>query len=79
MGVDDTFVLPDSYNNAYRAMGDAVAVPVVAWLSDNLLIPIAETHCPVISLRLDTVENRLSAELEHRANAMAKAWDLATF
>jgi DNA (cytosine-5)-methyltransferase 1 len=42
MGVPDTFVLPDRYNDAYKAMGDAVVVPVVEWLSDHLLRPIAE-------------------------------------
>jgi hypothetical protein len=41
MGVPDTFWLPDNYNNAYFAMGDAVAVPVVAWLSEHLLVPLA--------------------------------------
>jgi len=39
MGVPDTFWLPGSYNDAYLAMGDAVAVPVVAWLSTHLLLP----------------------------------------
>jgi len=42
MGVPDDFQLPDAYNDAYRAMGDGVAVPVVSWLSENLLFPIAE-------------------------------------
>lgn len=42
MGVPDSFWLPDHYNNAYRAMGDGVAVPVVSWLSKHLLIPLAE-------------------------------------
>lgn len=41
MGVPDTFWLPDSYNNAYRAMGDGVVVPVVRWLGPHLLTPIA--------------------------------------
>ena len=42
MGVPDSFWLPDRYNDAYRAMGDGVAVPAVRWLSDNLLVPLAE-------------------------------------
>lgn len=41
MGIPDTFLLPGSLNDAYRAMGDGVAVPVVRWLSDQLLEPIA--------------------------------------
>ena len=42
MGVPDDFWLPVRYNDAYRAMGDGVAVPAVRWLSDNLLAPLAE-------------------------------------
>ena len=42
MGVPDKFKLPNTYNDAYRAMGDGVAVPVVSWLSENLLFPLAE-------------------------------------
>ena len=41
MGVPDSFWLPSKYNDAYRAIGDGVAVPVVRWLSDGLLIPLA--------------------------------------
>jgi len=42
MGVPDSFRLPGGYHDAYRAMGDAVAVPVVRWLSDHLLLPLAQ-------------------------------------
>ncbi len=38
MGVPDPFWLPPKYNNAYRAIGDGVAVPVVRWLSEQLLV-----------------------------------------
>lgn len=41
MGVPDAFWLPKHYNNAYRAMGDAVVVPAVRWLSDHILTPLA--------------------------------------
>jgi DNA (cytosine-5)-methyltransferase 1 len=41
MGAPDSFWLPDRYNDAYRAMGDGVAVPVVRWLSEELLLPLA--------------------------------------
>lgn len=37
MGAPDSFRLPKSYNDAYRAMGDAVVAPAVRWLSLNLL------------------------------------------
>lgn len=42
MGCPDSYVLPDNYNAGYYAMGDAVAVPVVSWLSEHLLIPMAQ-------------------------------------
>lgn len=41
MGISDTFELPASYNEAYHAMGDGVAVPVVRWLGGHLLAPLA--------------------------------------
>jgi DNA (cytosine-5)-methyltransferase 1 len=41
MGAPDTFEMPGSYNDGYRAMGDAVAVPVVRWLTRHLLAPLA--------------------------------------
>ena len=41
MGVPETFEIPGSYNDGYAAMGDAVAVPVVRWLTEHLLAPLA--------------------------------------
>jgi DNA (cytosine-5)-methyltransferase 1 len=43
MGLADEFNLPSGYNEAYHAMGDGVAVPVVRWLGDHLLTPIAQS------------------------------------
>ena len=43
MGVPDDFWLPPRYNDAYRAIGDGVAVPVVAWLAKHLLTPLARS------------------------------------
>lgn len=42
MGAPDSFWLPPRFNDAYRAMGDAVAVPVVSWLGSQLLEPIVD-------------------------------------
>ena len=42
MGVPDAFRLPTNYNDSYRAIGDGVAVPVVRWLSQHLLEPLAQ-------------------------------------
>jgi DNA (cytosine-5)-methyltransferase 1 len=41
MGAPDSFLLPERYNDAYQAMGDGVAAPVVSWLSEHLLRPLA--------------------------------------
>lgn len=40
MGAPDTYKLPGSYNDGYRAMGDAVVVPVTRWLTRHLLAPL---------------------------------------
>ena len=40
MGAPDTFAIPGTYNDGYRAMGDAVVVPVVRWLTRHLLVPL---------------------------------------
>lgn len=40
MGVHDGYILPENYSDAYHLMGDGLAVPVVSWLSDNILIPL---------------------------------------
>lgn len=37
MGAPDSYSLPGTYNDGYRAMGDAVAVPVARYLSEHLL------------------------------------------
>jgi DNA (cytosine-5)-methyltransferase 1 len=42
MGAPDTFILPESYNNAYKAMGDAVALPVVSFVGKSFLMPLSE-------------------------------------
>lgn len=50
MGAPDTYKLEGSYNDGYRAMGDAVAVPVTRWLVRHLLSPLASrstTGCPI--------------------------------
>lgn len=41
MGVPDDYPLPENYNEAYHLFGDGLAVPVVRWLSDYLLTPLA--------------------------------------
>jgi len=41
MGAPDSFKLEVPYNDGYRAMGDAVVVPVTRWLTSHLLAPLA--------------------------------------
>ena len=42
MGAPDSFVLPGSYNDGYKAMGDAVAMPVAHFIGERFLTKIAE-------------------------------------
>lgn len=41
MGVPEDYPLPSKYNDAYHLFGDGVVVPVVRWLEQNLLRPLA--------------------------------------
>jgi DNA (cytosine-5)-methyltransferase 1 len=40
MGLPDSFVLPENYNEAYHLTGDGVAVPVVRHLARHIFEPI---------------------------------------
>lgn len=42
MGAPDSFKLPGSQNDGYKAMGDAVAKPVAEFLGKRFLAKIAE-------------------------------------
>jgi DNA (cytosine-5)-methyltransferase 1 len=42
MGAPDSFVLPSAYNDGYRAMGDAVALPVAKFIGETFLIKLME-------------------------------------
>lgn len=39
MGLPEDYPLPERYNDAYRLIGDGVAVPVVSWLSRTVIEP----------------------------------------
>ena len=41
MGAREDYKIPGSYTDGYRAMGDAVAVPVTRFLAAELLFPLA--------------------------------------
>ena len=80
MGVPDSFWLPDSYNDAYRAMGDGVAVPVVQWLSQNLLIRIRSALPKSFRENKQRIYAALGPnedEPTRSAEARAAIWDVA--
>lgn len=41
MGLPESYRLPERYNDTYHLTGDGVCVPVVAWLEQHLLRPLA--------------------------------------
>lgn len=43
MGAPDSYRIPGSYSDGYKAMGDAVAAPVARWLGVHFLAPLAQT------------------------------------
>ena len=43
MGLPESYVLPDRYNEAYHLTGDGVVVPAVAWLERHLIRPLARS------------------------------------
>lgn len=74
MGVPDTYILPNSYNTAYAAMGDGVAVHGVSWLSEHLLVPL--TIACRKALNADFVSEQ-SEWTQYRKNAeqLAFQWE----
>jgi DNA (cytosine-5)-methyltransferase 1 len=42
MGAPDSFVLPEVYNDGYKAMGDAVVMPVATFIGESFLTKLAE-------------------------------------
>ena len=42
MGAPDSYRLPDTYNDGYKAMGDAVALPVATFVGREFLMKLAE-------------------------------------
>jgi DNA (cytosine-5)-methyltransferase 1 len=41
MGAPESYPIPENYNDSYHLFGDAVVVPVVRWLEQHLLKPLA--------------------------------------
>lgn len=66
MGLEDSYILPERYNDAYHVMGDAVVVSVVRWLETFLLRPLIDHH----NLR----ENPALAESALRSQEQVDTW-----
>ncbi|OUM87551.1 MAG: hypothetical protein BAA01_06570 [Bacillus thermozeamaize] len=82
MGVPDDFWLPDSYNQAYEAMGDGVVVPVVAWLSEQLLLPLQRKiseYGDVVRGGQDTIHNNVIASSHRVAERIAEQWRMREY
>lgn len=41
-GVPDNYPLPPQINQALTGFGDAVCVPVIVWIAENILNPLAK-------------------------------------
>lgn len=46
MGLPDSYRLPEKYNDAFNVLGDGLAVPVISWLEQHLLTPLATQTPP---------------------------------
>lgn len=57
-GVRDSFILPNNINKGYFAMGDAVCVPVIEFISENILDKIYEEYLKeyVFDIQAETIE-----------------------
>ena len=50
MGLDDSYRLPERYNDAYHVCGDGVCAPVVRYIAETILEPIlAANHVKVLA------------------------------
>ena len=58
MGLPETYVLPKRYNDTYHLTGDGVVVPVVSWLEQHIIRPLAISAQRVIK-RPSTQESEL--------------------
>ena len=45
MGLNDNYVMPTRYNNAYKVAGDGVVVPVVKYLDQQIFQPALQLAC----------------------------------
>lgn len=50
MGLKDSYLLPERYNDAYHLAGDGVVVPVVSHLAEHIFSAVVELNRDVLSL-----------------------------
>lgn len=62
MGLPEYYRLPERYNDSYHLLGDAVAVPVVSWLEEHVLFPLAKVAYEALQCRRDDRGNLDSDE-----------------
>lgn len=60
MGLENTYKLPETYQHAFKVIGDGVAVPPVRFLADRLLEPLALAARKGIALRAERMAAMLS-------------------
>lgn len=49
MGLPDSYVLPQSYNDSYHLVGDGLAIPVVRHLAKHIIIPVLKAPVSLVS------------------------------
>jgi DNA (cytosine-5)-methyltransferase 1 len=50
MGLKDSYLLPERYNDAYHLAGDGVVVPVVSHLAKHIFSAVVEVNRAVLPL-----------------------------
>jgi len=48
MGLPSDYILPSNYTDSYKLLGDGVAVPVVEFLTKNILAPLLEENVSLL-------------------------------
>lgn len=78
MGLRDAFVLPGTYNEAYKAMGDGVAASVVAELNKQILLPLVGALRSRRKAAVAVEARDASANFRSRSESRAALWACST-
>ena len=74
MGLLDTFKLPGTYNEAYKAMGDGVAATVVTALGEQLLLPLVQAVRKSSRAKRSTDKRGHFRDFRTRTESRAALW-----